>query len=110
NNWTRMNTDERGFWDNKNKADHGTQKNTTRQSRNPKQVMLLENSCSALWVTPEIPPSPPFSKGGLGGISETRFPTRYSLQNLESLHARSTQIFNELDSKHLWNILITLTL
>jgi hypothetical protein len=63
-----MNTDERGFWDNKNKADHGTQKNTTRQSRNPKQVMLLENSCSALWVTPEIPPSPPFSKGGLGGF------------------------------------------
>jgi len=150
-----MNADLR---DNKNKADHGTQKNTTRQSRNPKQVMLLENSCSALWVTPEIPPSPPFSKGGrcekidsvlfyvipakagiqcfqgvtnlldpgfhrgdggkpifsqlrgLGGISETRFPTKYSLQNLESLHARSTQIFNELDSKHLGNILLTLTL
>jgi hypothetical protein len=78
--------------DNKNKADHWTQMNTARQSRNPKQVMLLENSCSALWVTPEIPPSPPFSKGGLGGISETRFPTKYSLQNLESLHASSMGI------------------
>jgi len=40
---------------------------------------------------PEIPPSPPFSKGGLRGISEMRFPTEYSLQNLESLQGTNAE-------------------
>jgi hypothetical protein len=61
-----------------------------RLRRNQKQAIFLEEFCSGLRVIPEIPPSPPFSKGGLGGISEKRFPPKYSLQNLESLHVSST--------------------
>jgi hypothetical protein len=64
--------------------------NPARRSRNQKQVIFLEEFCSGLRVIPEIPPSPPFSKGGLGGISEKRFPPKYSLQKLESLHVSST--------------------
>jgi len=59
-----------------------------RRSRNQNQVIFREEFCSGLRVIPEIPPSPPFSKGGLGGISETRFPIQYSLENLESLPAQ----------------------
>jgi hypothetical protein len=68
-----------------------TTEHTARRSRSQKQVILLEEFCSGLRVIPEIPPSPPFPKGGLGGISEKRFPPKYSLQNLESLHVSSTE-------------------
>jgi hypothetical protein len=44
---------------------------------------------------PRNPPSPPFDKGGLGGISEKRFPPKYSLQNFESLHVSSTESIPE---------------
>jgi hypothetical protein len=64
---------------------------TARLRRNQKQVVILEEFCSGFKVIPEIPPSPPFSKGGLGGISETRFPTKYSSQNLEGMQASSTE-------------------
>jgi len=57
---------------------NGIQMNLARRNRNQKQVILLEECCSGLRVIPEIPPSPPFSKGGLGGISERRFPPKYS--------------------------------
>jgi hypothetical protein len=56
---------------------------------NQNRVIFLEELYSGSRVIPEIPPSPPFSKGGLGGISETCFSTKYSLQNLESLHVSS---------------------
>jgi hypothetical protein len=38
---------------------------------------------------PEIPPSPPFSKGGLGGISEASRHNKFSLPNLKTLHVSS---------------------
>ena len=46
---------------------------TARQSHNQKRAIFLEKYCSWLQVIPEIPPSPPFYKGGLGGISETSY-------------------------------------
>jgi hypothetical protein len=46
---------------------------TARRSRNQKRAFFLEKYCSWLPVIPEIPPSPPFYKGGLGGISETSY-------------------------------------
>jgi len=41
-------------------------------------------------------PLPPFTKGGLGGISEVGFQNGSSLQNLESLNVSSTQHTEEV--------------
>jgi hypothetical protein len=53
------------------------------KNRNGKIVLplskpLVHKADSYSPAIPEIPPSPPFSKGGLGGISETRFPPKYA--------------------------------
>ena len=39
---------------------------------------------------PEIPPSPPFSKGGWGGFQSLAFNIEFSVGNLESLHVHSS--------------------
>jgi len=54
-------------------------KSSVRQSRNlDRGPTFLEKVHSASPVIPEIPPSPPFNKGGLGGISEADFPIGFA--------------------------------
>jgi hypothetical protein len=89
---TQMNTDKHRFYileRLKNKRPNGTRMNTDthgsllKGKKNAKTVRSLSKSqvpkvSFSGQAIPEIPPSPPFSKGGLGGISGTSFPLQYA--------------------------------